>query len=153
MAKVILRNSWYAPDNKLYKKSETRQGPPVEVPDELCVRATKGQKDKKGNYPYLYLPTTAEVVSEDYKLLDKTELGHREILESLDIDRAAATAENAMRKDVAFQEKLAAEAKAEAEAERAKIVEAVAIDGRTREARFQKKLAAEEAAKDTEEKD
>ncbi len=132
MAKVILLNGWFAPDSKLYKKSESKKGPPVEIPDELCVRNVGGKKDKEGKFPYKYLPTTAKVVDEDYKMLDKTERGHREVLDSLDIDRSAALAEAAIR------------------LEADEVVEVVEvpeppIDGRTKQARFQKKLDAEKA--------
>ncbi len=149
MAKVILRNGWYAPDNKLYKKSESRKGPPVEIPDELCVRSVGGKKDKEGKFPYKYLPTTAKVVDEDYEMLDKTERGHREVLDSLDIDRSAALAEAAIR--------LEAEEPKEPdrwshvtdiepeEPEEPEESEKPRIDGRTKQARFQKKLDAEKA--------
>ena len=46
MAKVVLRNNWFAPNAQLFRKSRTKKGPPVDIPDELVP----------------YLPTTAIVI-------------------------------------------------------------------------------------------
>ena len=129
MAKVLLMNHWNAPGDHLFRKSATKMGPPVDVPDEYLE----------------FLPTTARIVSDDYVVPEKelkksTTLDeHRKLLDANDPERAAMAAEAAVRRQVAeadtrtgaqvkadkqaakkvkFEEK--AEAKADAERKRQK---------------------------------
>ena len=99
MAKVILRNHWYAPNEQLFRKSVTKKGPPVDISDELVP----------------YLPSMAKIVSDDYvtpepgKSAD-TLSEHRKMLDANDPSKAAAMAEIAVfDKAQKFQAELAAE--------------------------------------------
>ncbi len=121
MIKVILRNGWYGPDGVFYRKSATRKGPPVDIPDDVVLDAEGRSR----------LPSTAVVVSDDYvtpmpvRSAD-TLSEHRKMIDQTDPARAAAAAERA-----------AAEAAGQAlDAQRVKNAE-----------KFRKDLAAEEAAK------
>lgn len=87
MVKVILRNGWNAP-GQFYRKSVSKKGPPVDIPHDVVY-------DDSGKSR---LPTTAEIVSDDYvtpvvKPGADTFSGHRAELDANDPDRAAAVAQ------------------------------------------------------------
>ena len=56
MAKVILRNHWFAPNGQLFRRSDTKKGPPREIPDSM-VYAEDGRSQ---------LPTSALIMPDDY---------------------------------------------------------------------------------------
>ena len=149
MAKVILMNHWFAPGDRLFRKSATKMGPPVEVPDEYLG----------------FLPTTAKIVPDDYvvpKEEDKvvsTLSEYRKLLDANDPARAAMTAEGEIRKQVAEADirtkaQVKADKQAEKTAEFEKKGEAKAAANRERQkAEFQEKLDAEKAEEVEKEKD
>ena len=116
MALVIFpRNHWYAPNGQLFRKSATKKGPPLEVPEELLP----------------YLPTTAVIVKGDYitpvpaskrgsidtlSEFAKSATGvdeSREMTDATDFGKAEALAQIAIQdKAQKFQDDLAEEAKA-----------------------------------------
>lgn len=113
MAKVILRNGWWAPNAQLFRKSLTKKGPPVDIPDSLL----------DPDLPNMGLPSTAKLVPDSYEGLKPVESAdtfseHRKLLDANDPVRAAGAAEE--------------EAKRKAEANRVKAAE-----------KFQAELAAE----------
>lgn len=121
MAKVILLNGWFA-DGVLYRKSVTKKGPPVDIPDNIVFDA-----DGKSR-----LPSTAKIVSDDYvtplvKPGVDTFSEHRAELDANDPDRAAAVAQSvAIEKAEQTQRDQQAANKARFDAELA--AEAVASD-------------------------
>ena len=56
MTKVLLRNGWVAPNGMLYRKSDSRKGPPRDIPASVVF-------DAEGKS---LLPSTAEIVDDDY---------------------------------------------------------------------------------------
>ncbi len=141
MAKVILMNGWFAPGDRLFRKSPTKKGPPVDIPDEYLE----------------FLPTTAIIVPEDYVVPAKedkvvnTLSEHRKLLDANDPARAAMAAEGEVRKQVAEAEaKTKAQVRVDKQAEKkAKFeekAEAKAVAERKRQKdEFQAKLDAEKA--------
>ena len=55
---IFPRQGWYAPNGRLFRKSDTKKGPPLEVPERLIAKNERGK--------YKYLPSSAVVVSDDY---------------------------------------------------------------------------------------
>ena len=149
MAKVILMNHWFAPGDRLFRKSATKMGPPVEVPDEYLG----------------FLPTTAKIVPDDYvvpKKEDKvvnTLSEYRKLVDANDPARAAMVAEGEVRKQVAEADtRTKAQVKADTQAENrakfeAKAKKKVAAERKRQAKEFQEKLDAEKAAEAEEEKD
>ena len=146
MVKVILANHWFAPGDRLFRKSATKNGPPVDVPDEYVD----------------FLPTTAKIVSDDYVMPEKkkdkvpdTLSEHRKLLDENDLARAAMVEEGAIRAQVAEADtRTRAQVKADKQAEgRAKFEKKAkekADAGRQRQKdEFQKKLDAEKAEEET----
>ncbi len=141
MAKVILMNHWFAPGDRLFRKSATKMGPPVEVPDEYLD----------------FLPTTAKIVPDDYvapKKEDKvvsTLSEYRKLVDANDPARAAMVAEGEVRKQVAEADiRTKAQVKADTQAEnRAKFEkkakEKIAAERKRQAKEFQEKLDAEKA--------
>ncbi len=123
MALVIFpRNHWYAPNGQLFRKSATKKGPPIEVPEHLLVKNEQGK--------YKYLPSSAVVVSDDYVTptpaskrgsidtlseFAKSATGvdeSREMTDAADFGKAEALAQIAIQdKAQKFQDELAEEAK------------------------------------------
>ena len=149
MAKVILMNHWYAPGDRLFRKSATKNGPPVDIPDEYLE----------------FLPTSAKIVLEDFVMPEKearksvTLDDHRKMLDANDPERAAMAAEAAVRRQVVETEtRTRAQVKADKQAEEkatfeAKAEKKAAAERKRQKAEFQEKLDAEEAEKAEEEKD
>ena len=85
MVKVLLRNGWWAPNGTLYRKSDTRKGPPVDIPADVVFDAEGKSR----------LPSTAEIVDDDYKtpppkrVSVETFSEHRGMMVSGDPNRAA----------------------------------------------------------------
>ena len=91
MAKVILRNHWWAPDGQLYRRSDTKKGPPRDIPDSLVY----------GDDHESQLPSTALIVPEDYvtEVVVKdadTISEHRKLLDANDPLKMAALAQAAV---------------------------------------------------------
>ena len=80
MAKVILKNNWNAPGSHLFRKSATRKGPPVDIPDALVP----------------FLPSTAQVVPDDYVTPEPVK-GPETLSEAADLLRAAAVSQETVR--------------------------------------------------------
>lgn len=85
MAKVVFQNNWLAPNGHLFRKSPTKQGPPVDVPENMVE----------------FLPKTARLVPKDYETPEKTVdpdtiSEHRRILDAHDPVRAAMEAESTL---------------------------------------------------------
>lgn len=105
MAKVILMNHWNAPGSRLFRKSVTKKGPPLDIPDELVP----------------FLPSTAKIVPDDYVTPTKAKSAdtfseHRKMLDAHDLERAAMKEEGEVRaqaevevKKAAFQRQLDSE--------------------------------------------
>lgn len=84
MAKVLLANHWFTRFGYLIRKSVTKRGPPVEVPDELIDE----------------LPSTAKVVDDDYVTPEPVRVPdtlseHQKMLSAHDPARAAAESQGA----------------------------------------------------------
>lgn len=88
MAKVILQNNWFGPNGQLFRRSLSKQGPPVDIPDRLVHQ----------------LPKTARVVSDTYETPERmtdpdTISEHRKMLDENDPERAAMEAEGKMQRE------------------------------------------------------
>lgn len=141
MALVILMNHWFAPGDRLFRKSATKRGPPIEIPDEYLE----------------FLPTTARIVPDDYMMPEKEEKSpvtiseYRKMLDTHDLARAGMVEEGKIRAQVAEADtRTRAQVKADKQAEdRAKFEKKAkekADAGRKRQKdEFQKKLNAEKA--------
>ena len=139
MAKVILMNGWFAPGARFFRKSATKRGPPVEIPDEYLE----------------FLPTTARIVPEDYVTPEKEEKSpvtiseYRKMLDAHDLARAGMAEEGAIRAEAAEADlKTKAQVKADKKAEAKEKFEVKAGKKATAEkdrqkAEFQKGLDAE----------
>ena len=141
MAKVILMNHWYAPGDRLFRKSATKNGPPVDIPDEYLE----------------FLPTSAKIVSEDFVMPEKeprksvTLDDHRKMMDANDPERAAMAAEAAVRRQVVEADtRTRAQVKADRQAEEKakfekKAEKKAATERKRQQVEFQEKLDAEEA--------
>ncbi len=96
MASVILQNNWFAPNGQLFRRSVSKQGPPVDIPDHMVE----------------FLPKSARVVPKDYETPDPKKMKdpdtiseHRRILDELDPARAAMEAEGKIHEEAAAHEK------------------------------------------------
>ena len=139
MAKVILKNPWFAPGGRLFRKSVTKKGPPVDIPDDLLT-------DAKGKS---MLPSTAKIVPDDYVTPMKQKSAdtlseHRKMLDAGDTQRRAMEEEGAIRAQAEFD---AAKAKAEVEAEAQAKADAETkdtdVEAEMKKAAFQKQLDAD----------
>ena len=141
MAKVILMNHWFAPGDRLFRKSATKRGPPIEIPDEYLE----------------FLPTTAKIVSDDYVMPEKEEKSpatiseYRKMLDAYDLARAGMVEEGAIRKEAAEADtRTRAQVKADKQAEAKKKFEEKAkvkadAEKEHQHKEFQEKLDAEKA--------
>ena len=141
MAKVILMNHWFAPGDRLFRKSATKNGPPVDIPDDYLD----------------FLPTTAKIVPDDYVMPEKEDKGpvtiseYRKMLDAHDLARAGMAEEGAIRKeaeeaDTRTRAQVKADKQAEDRAKFEKKAKEKADAGRKRQKdEFQKKLDAEKA--------
>ena len=134
MAKVILLNGWFA-NGVLYRKSVTKKGPPVDIPDDVVF-------DSEGKSR---LPSTARIVSDDYETpLVKpgvdTFSEHRAELDANDPDRAAAVAQSEA------VEKAEQNLRDQRMANKAKLDRDQAMQQAENKRKFNAELAAEEAA-------
>ncbi len=149
MAKVILANHWFAPGDRLFRKSPTKKGPPVDIPDDYLE----------------FLPTTARIVPDDYVVPEKEEKSpvtiseYRKMLDRHDLARAAMVEEGAIRKEAEEADtRTRAQVKAEKKAEKkdkfeAKAKEKTDAEKDRQKAEFQERLDAEKAAEAKKEKD
>ena len=86
MALVILRDAWFAANGVLYRKSATRRGPPVDIPDNVIF-------DSEGKSR---LPSSAEIVDSGYVTPEPTRINvdtlseYSKMLTANDPARAAA---------------------------------------------------------------
>ena len=139
MAKVILMNHWYAPGDRLFRRSPTKNGPPVDIPDEYVE----------------FLPSSAKIVAEDFVMPEKeprhfaTLDEHRAMLDANDPERAAMAAEAAVRKqaaeaDTRTKAQVKADKQAEAKAEfEVKAGQKATAERKRQQDEFQKQLDAE----------
>ena len=139
MAKVILANHWFAPGDRLFRKSATKNGPPVDIPDDYLE----------------FLPTTAKIVPDDYVMPEKGDKSpvtiseYRKMLDAHDLARAGMVEEGAIRKEAAEADtRTRAQVKADKQAEAKEKFEVKAGKKATAEkdrqkAEFQKGLDAE----------
>ncbi len=139
MAKVILMNHWFAPGDRLFRKSATKRGPPMEIPDEYLE----------------FLPTTAKIVSDDYVMPEKEEKSpvtiseYRKMLDAHDLARAGMVEEGAIRKeaeeaDTRTRAQVKADKKAEAKEKfEVKAGKKVTAEKDRQKAEFQRQLDAE----------
>jgi len=139
MAKVILMNGWNAPGDRFFRKSPTKSGPPVDIPDEYLE----------------FLPTTAKIVSDDYVMPVKEEKHvntlseHRKMLDANDPIRDAFAAEAAVRVKAAEEEtRTKSQVKADKEATVTAKFEAKAkakadVARKRQQTEFKERLAAE----------
>lgn len=92
MVQVLLMNHWNAPSSRLFRKSLSKKGPPVDIPADLVY-------DENGKSQ---LPSSAIIVDDDYQTPAPVKSAdtlseHRKMLDANDPARAAALAEGDVR--------------------------------------------------------